>query len=119
MTETVSGLLQFGALGALVVLLLLIYKLALPLVTTWAARKTDTPPPRTDGFLSHSDQFARTIYDVNKTLSEVAVMHQTTNEIIKNVRADQKEMLKEEREHHQKAGAFIDKMGDTVLRRLG
>lgn len=121
MGETVSGFLQFGALGALVVLLLLIYKLALPIVTAWVSRKTDIPPPANiiSGNVPYNDQFARTIYDVNKTLSEMAVNVEQTQEILKRSIQVGQETLQLQREHNQKSGAFIDTLGQTLISRIG
>ena len=70
--QTIPTVLQFGALGALVIVLMLIYKLA----SQWMDFKINQKvpePARTSGDLSYNEQMARTIYDVNRTLSEVAV----------------------------------------------
>ena len=119
MGETAQGLLQFGALGVVVLMLILAYKIAAPILITWASRKAEVPPPQAKGDLSYNEQAARTIYDVNRSMSQVAVISEQTNEISKRVAQDQQETLKLLGQHSQKSGEFIDTLGEHLIKRLG
>ena len=70
--DQIPNLLQFGALGVLFIVLMLIYRLSEKWLDFRIKQKGEEPQ-RVTGDLSYNEQMARTIYDVNRTLSEVAV----------------------------------------------
>ena len=70
--EQIPNLLQFGALGVLLIVLMLLYRIAEKWLDFRIKQKGDEPT-HVHSNLSYNEQMARTIYDVNKTLSEVAM----------------------------------------------
>jgi len=70
--DQIPNLLQFGALGVLLIVLMLLYRIAEKWIDFRIKQKNDEPQRTTSEF-SYNHQMAATIHDVNKTLSEVAV----------------------------------------------
>ena len=79
--DQIPNLLQFGALGVLFIVLMLIYRLSEKWLDFRIKQKGDEPA-RTTTDMSYNEQMARTIYDVNKTLSEVAVSNKQIVQIM-------------------------------------
>lgn len=92
--EQIPNMLQFGALGILFIVLMLIYKLSEKWLDYRITQKREEPPhsPTATGEMSYNHQMASTIHDVNRTLSEVAV----TNKMIIAQTTKQSEVMEKQ-----------------------
>jgi len=96
--DQIPNLLQFGALGVLLIVLMLLYRIAEKWLDFRIKQKNDEPV-RTSTDMSYNEQMARTIYDVNRTLSEVAV---SNKQIV--------QMMERQTETQEKQTVLLDRL---------
>lgn len=118
MGETAQGLLQFGALGVVVLMLILAYKIITPVVTAWVTRKTNTPPETGKGQYDYNQQMATLIYDNSKNMSEMVIAVRNNTEILREVVKSQQDMFDIIKSHAQKSEQFHDTYTKIILSKL-
>jgi len=90
MEQVMPSFIQAGSLGAIFFIFVILYKLAAEWMKLFFEQRKHIPSPYAVGELSYNDQMARIIYDVSKTLSEVAVSNkQIINQLEKVVEASE------------------------------
>jgi hypothetical protein len=117
-SETAIGLAQLGAIGLIALFLVLVYKVATPVLTAWVTRKTNSPPEPSRQPYEYNQQLATLIYDNSKNMSELVVAVKNNTEILKEVVHSQQQMFDVLKTHSQKSEQFHDTYSKTILKKL-
>jgi len=96
--DQIPNMLQISAVGVLFFLLMWLYKIADKWMDFRIEQKRGEPV-KTSADLSYNEQMARTIYDVNRTLSEVAV---SNKQIV--------QMMERQTETQEKQTVLLDRL---------
>lgn len=97
--------LQFGALGVLMVVLVLIYRISATIVET--KLRQSSIPNGNGQHLTYNEQMARLIYDTSKSLSEVVVMQGKMADVLRDIHSKQERHVEMMQDHVNDTKTFI------------